>query len=142
MSATLLTTLCREASRAIAARFSRQFSRQSVASAGYILEIGGKQKPAAYSRADDCKSDPAEPPRYCITDDVGSARSSPSNRLTRTASRWSTPSPSLIAEWASLQPLSEFSWQCSALPVSPSLASGFPKAPPRPEFCVSQRIGR
>jgi len=33
MSATLLTTLCREASRAIAARFSRQFSRQSVASA-------------------------------------------------------------------------------------------------------------
>ncbi len=41
MSATLLTTLCREAIRAIAAQFSRHSSRQSVASARYLLEIGG-----------------------------------------------------------------------------------------------------
>ena len=116
MSATLLTTLCREASRAIAARFSRQFSRQSVASAGYILEwlfdrgcppgmctkygvdrsLAGCRAPNAQCNGsleafcsdnmvvacsvdgqpivvDDCKSDPAEPPRYCITPNTGPA---------------------------------------------------------------------
>ena len=39
MSATALTTLCRETIRASAARFSRHFSRQSVASAGYNLAM-------------------------------------------------------------------------------------------------------
>ncbi len=79
-------------------------------------------------------------PRFPPGDAVVSARSSPSNHSTRTGSSWSIPSRNLIAERASSRPLSAFSLRCSALPASPSLASGSPKAPPKTAFCAPSPV--